>query len=67
MAASIQVAVSTPNFVVMEGGGAHLGPLGNPLLKQPLDYKPGAARVPQGPGLGIEFDETALRKVIAQS
>jgi D-arabinonate dehydratase/D-galactarolactone cycloisomerase len=67
MAASIHLAVSTSNFVIMEGGSAHLGPLGNPLLKEPLDYKPGLARVPEGPGLGIEFDEAALRKVIAAS
>ena len=66
MAASIHLAVSTPNFVIMEGGDAHLGPLGNPLLKTPLDYKPGLARVPDGPGLGIEFDESALSKVIAE-
>lgn len=67
MAASIHLAVSTSNFVIMEGGGAHLGPLGNRLLVEPLDYKPGLARVPERPGLGIEFVESELRKVIAVS
>ena len=67
MAASIHLAVSTPNFVIMEGGGAHLGPLGNRLLVDPLEYKPGAARVPERPGLGVEFNEAELKKIIATS
>lgn len=67
MAASIHLAVSTSNFVIMEGGDAHLGPLGNRLLTEPLDYKPGLARVPERPGLGIEFVEAELKKVIAAS
>lgn len=67
MAASIHLAVSTPNFVIMEGGGAHLGPLGNRLLVEPLEYKPGAARVPERPGLGVEFNEVELKKIIAAS
>jgi L-alanine-DL-glutamate epimerase-like enolase superfamily enzyme len=67
MAASIHLAVSTPNFVIMEGGGAHLGPLGNRLLVEPLEYKPGAARVPERPGLGVEFNEAELKKIIATS
>lgn len=66
MAASIHLAVSTPNFVIMEGGNAHLGPLGNRLLAEPLEYKPGLARVPERPGLGVEFVESELRKVIAE-
>ena len=67
MAASIHLAVSTPNFVIMEGGGAHLGPLGNRLLVEPLEYKPGAAKVPERPGLGVEFNEAELKKIIAAS
>ena len=67
MAASIHLAVSTPNFVIMEGGGAHLGPLGNRLLVEPVEYKPGSARVPERPGLGLEFNEAELKKIIATS
>jgi len=65
LAASIHLAVSTPNFVIMEGGNAHLGPLGNALIAEPLDYKPGLARVPERPGLGVEIVESALKKVTA--
>jgi L-alanine-DL-glutamate epimerase-like enolase superfamily enzyme len=64
MSASLHLAAATPNFVIMEGGNAHAGPFGNVLLKEPLDYKPGSARVPEGPGLGVEFDEKALAKVL---
>jgi len=67
MAASIHLAVSTPNFVIMEGGNAHMGPLGNRLLAEPLEYKPGSASVPERPGLGVEFVEAELKKVIAES
>jgi L-alanine-DL-glutamate epimerase-like enolase superfamily enzyme len=65
IAASLHLAVATPNSVIMEGGNAHLGPFGNALLKQPLDLRPGCAFVPDGPGLGIELDLDALREVTA--
>ena len=32
------------------------------LAKKPIEIKGGFARVPEGPGLGIEFDESALKK-----
>jgi len=32
-----------------------------------LEYKPGAARVPERPGLGVEFNEAELKKIIATS
>ena len=67
MSASLHLAAATPNFVIMEGGGAHNGPLGNRLIREPLEYSPGVARVPDRPGLGIEFDESELRKVVAAS
>jgi L-alanine-DL-glutamate epimerase-like enolase superfamily enzyme len=62
-AASIHLAAATPNCVIIEGGKSHEGPLGNRLLRQPVDYKPGSVGVPEGPGLGIEFDEKALAAV----
>ncbi|MBI2219751.1 MAG: hypothetical protein HYU53_00930 [Acidobacteria bacterium] len=66
MAASIHMAVSSPNAVMMEvyDGYKHDGPLGNVLLREPLDMKPGVARVPERPGLGVDFDEAALARVI---
>lgn len=67
MSASLHMAAATPNFVIMEGGSAHLGPLGNRLIKEPLEYTPGFGRVPDRPGIGIEFDEGELRKVVRAS
>ena len=67
MSASLHLAAATPNFVIMEGGGSHLGPLGNRLIREPLEYSPGWGRVPDRPGLGIEWDERELRKVIRSS
>lgn len=68
VAASIHLAVATPNAVIMEGGNIHKatdikGSRGNVLLKEPIEFKPGYAVVPEKPGLGIEFDEKALKKV----
>ena len=70
VAASIHLAVATPNAVIMEGGNIHestdiFGSRGNVLLKKPIEFIPGYAVVPEGPGLGIEFDEKELVKVIA--
>ena len=59
MAASIHMAVSSPNCAMMEvyNGNKQDGPFGNVLLKEPLDMGPGYARVPERPGLGVDFDE----------
>jgi len=69
VAASIHLAVATPNAVIMEGGNIHRATdigesRGNVLLKEPLEFTAGMARVPEKPGLGIEFDERALEKVV---
>lgn len=69
VAASLHLAVATPNAVIIEGGNIFQatdirGSKGNVLLKEPLEYHPGYAVVPEGPGLGIEFDEKELAKVI---
>ena len=68
VAASLHLAVATPNAVIMEAGNIHnateVGPSrGNVLLKEPIEFEPGFATVPEKPGLGIEFDEKELRKV----
>jgi D-arabinonate dehydratase/D-galactarolactone cycloisomerase len=65
VSASIHLACATPNFLIMEGGNIFAGPLGNVLLKQPFDWTPGYATVSERPGLGVEFNEQELRKVIA--
>ena len=53
----------------MEGGSIHNatdigGSRGNILLKEPIKFEPGHACVPEGHGLGIEFDDKELAKVI---
>jgi L-alanine-DL-glutamate epimerase-like enolase superfamily enzyme len=69
VAASIHLAVATPNAVIMEAGNIHNatdvgGSRGNVLLKEPLEFKAGMAIVPERPGLGIEFDEKELQKIV---
>jgi D-galactarolactone cycloisomerase len=63
-AASLHLAAAAPNFAILEGGNGANGPLVNPLLKEPFVYKGGYAEVPDRPGLGVEFDEKALGRVI---
>jgi L-alanine-DL-glutamate epimerase-like enolase superfamily enzyme len=65
MAASMHLAVSSPNCAMMEvyNGNKQNGPFGNRLLQDPLDMGPGYARVPERPGLGVNFDERALAGV----
>ena len=69
VAASLHLAVATPNAVIMEGGNIHEatdvgGSRGNVLLKEPIEFRPGYAVVPERPGLGIEFDEKKLKKIV---
>jgi L-alanine-DL-glutamate epimerase-like enolase superfamily enzyme len=64
MAASIHLAAATPNVLFMEHQGGDAGPFGNRLIKEPLDYHGGYVNIPERPGLGFEFDENELRKII---
>lgn len=66
MSASIHMAVATPNCVIMEGGNKHEGAMGNVLLKEPLDYFPGYAKPSERPGLGVEFNDAELNKIIVR-
>lgn len=65
IAASMHLAASTPNLLISEGGRALDGPLGNDLLEEGLDWKPGWIGVPERPGLGVSFKPGALAKVTA--
>jgi galactonate dehydratase len=56
LAACIQFALCTPNFLIQEHG--HLGA---GYLKQPLAVHKGCLSIPDSPGLGIEVDEQAIR------
>lgn len=55
LAASLQLAASTPNFFVQE----HVT-LGEGYLKKPFVHTNGYIDLPMGPGLGIELDEDAI-------
>lgn len=56
LAACIQFALSTPNFLIQEHGN-----LGEGYLKQPIQVKDGHLIPPDGCGLGIEVDEERVR------
>lgn len=59
--AALHLAAATPNFLLCEYPNPLApNPLGDALLRQPVHYENGHLVVPEGPGLGIEFDESAL-------
>lgn len=59
-AAAVQLALSIPNFLLLEtigtGGGFH-----GRLLRRPLRWEAGYVLAPDEPGLGIEVDEAVAR------
>ncbi len=57
-AAAIQIDTCSPNFLIQE---ANVGPLHRKIFKEPLVVENGYITPPQGPGLGVEFDEDVLR------
>lgn len=60
-AASVHLAAALPNQSVMEFWyGAN--PIGDAILRKPFRVENGYLWVPEGPGLGIEIEEDALRK-----
>ena len=63
-ASAIHLCAATPNAVILEGGESYMRAFGNAILKVPLPYKPGSVEVPDRPGLGFEFDEKALSRLV---
>lgn len=63
-AAMLHVAVALPGMVSEVYPADAIGPLYHEadLLTRPLALGPEAARVPEGPGLGVELDEDQLRR-----
>lgn len=61
-AASVHLAAHLPNTVIMEGGTLLERPFGNGLLREPLESSPGRAIVPERPGIGVDFEEDALKR-----
>ena len=67
LAASLQVAFATPNFLIQEqSAGIHYnqsGELSDYVVDRSVfDFSSGYCERPPGPGLGIEVDEAAVRK-----
>lgn len=63
VAAALHLGASSPNFLVCEFHPT-LTRLGNDLLVNPIEPQGSYIALPTGPGLGIEFDEAQLAKVI---
>ena len=63
-ASAIHLCAASANAVILEGGESYTGAFGNAILSVPLPYKPGHVEVPDGPGLGFEFDESELAKLV---
>lgn len=59
-AASIQLGLSIPNFLILETIGTGGGFYGS-LLKQPIRWERGYVLPPEGPGLGVEIEEEVAR------
>jgi galactonate dehydratase len=57
--AALHLDASIPNFVIQEHQEAVS--MGQGVFKEPLQSEGGYIRVPDGPGLGVEIDEAALR------
>lgn len=63
LAACLQLASCTPNFLVQEHPAlADRSDLGVGLATTPFEIVDGRIARPEGPGLGIELDEDALRE-----
>ncbi|MCC7372604.1 MAG: mandelate racemase/muconate lactonizing enzyme family protein [Chloroflexi bacterium] len=61
VAAAAHLAAASANFFIFEFSSTP-NPIGDVLLTGPLHPVGGALRVPDGPGLGITFDEAKLRQ-----
>jgi D-galactarolactone cycloisomerase len=64
VAAAAHLAAASPNFLVFEFPSTP-NPIGDDLLRTDLHPEGGVLRVPEGPGLGIEFDEARLSLQLA--
>jgi len=63
VAAAAHLAASSANFLIFEFSSTP-NPIGDVLLTRPLHPEGGILRVPDGPGLGITFDEARLQRHI---
>lgn len=63
LAAGIHLVASTPNIALGAEFYTANHVLGVDILARPLDLSGGASHLPDGPGLGVEVDEAALKSV----
>ena len=63
-AAMTHLATATPGIGAEEFPCDILGPLGyeHDLLEEPLDFRDGSMKAPEGAGLGIALDEKMLQR-----
>ena len=61
VAAAAHLAAASANFLIFEFSSTP-NPIGENLLTRPLHPDGGILRVPDGPGLGIDFDEQKLQQ-----
>jgi L-alanine-DL-glutamate epimerase-like enolase superfamily enzyme len=61
VAAAAHLAAASANFLIFEFSSTP-NPIGDNLLTAPLRPEGGILRVPDSPGLGIEFDAAAFRR-----
>ncbi len=59
VAAAAHLAAASANFLIFEFSSSP-NPIGERLLTAPLHPSNGTLQVPEGPGLGITFDEARL-------
>ncbi len=60
LAANIQLAACSPNFLILESIGVCDG-FHAELLRSPIEWADGRVVVPTAPGLGVELDEDVAR------
>jgi L-alanine-DL-glutamate epimerase-like enolase superfamily enzyme len=65
VAAAAHLAAASANFLIFEFSSTP-NPIGDDLLTAPLHPEGGSLRVPDGPGLGITFDEEKLAQHILE-
>ena len=65
--AAAHVMAAIPNPLILEWIAPSRIPWRNGVLKDPLEFHDGALVVPDRPGLGVEFDDDALRPHLVSS
>jgi len=61
LAATLQLCAAIPNFIITEYF-INLESFGNKISKTPLQVENGYIKLPNTPGLGIELEESMLKK-----